>query len=175
VVEPACLRFMKKMEPIILLGAAFLLLLLTQNAMAASSLSQIFSITDWLIPEFESFSPTPYWDVSRYSWGYGTPAPGATGTITRQQALPAMRDHITTDYTYLRPLVTRPLKPHQWAAYLSFAYNLGDGNADNLIENINSGDDAALEIQWKKYVKAGGRVSDDLVARRAKEWELWVS
>ena len=25
---------------------------------------------------FEQFRARPYWDVSRYSWGYGTQAPG---------------------------------------------------------------------------------------------------
>lgn len=137
--------------------------------------SAIFAITDSLIPEFESFSAHPYWDVSRYSWGYGTAAPGPTGTITREQALADLRKHVEADLLYLTPMITRPLKPNQWAALLDFSYNLGPGNADNLVQNINSGDDIALGIQWNKYIYADGVVNSNLVARRAREWQFWTS
>ena len=40
----------------------------------------------YFIPLVEGFRSTPYWDVKRYSWGYGTAAPGPTGTITREKA-----------------------------------------------------------------------------------------
>jgi GH24 family phage-related lysozyme (muramidase) len=141
------------------------------------------SITNWLIPEFEGFSAVPYWDVSRWSWGYGTAAPGgpddtdpATGqpyTITREQAISDSNRILAADYAFLSPKLTRSLNANQWAAWLSFAYNLGLGNADNLIQNINSGDDAALQSQWLQYVHSGGQVNQDLVNRRNKEWQIW--
>jgi len=140
-----------------------------------ASAAEIFAITDQIVPQFESFSAHPYWDEKRYSWGYGTPAPGATGTITREQALVEMRAHRRADYDYLRPLITRMLNAKQWAAYLSFAYNEGDGNADNLVDDINAGDDAVLEVHWKKYIYAGGVVKSYLIDRRNKEWQLWIS
>lgn len=127
------------------------------------------------IPSVELFDPHPYWDVSRYSWGYGTAAPGSTGTITRDQAFVDMTAHLLSDYNYLSPLITRKLSVSQWAAYLSFSYNLGPGNADNLVNLINSGDDQALGEKWNEYVYAGGKVSSNLVERRQKEWDLWNS
>jgi GH24 family phage-related lysozyme (muramidase) len=59
-----------------------------------------------------------------------------------------------------------------------FSYNLGPYAADNLVQNINSGDELALETQWKKYVKVqapGGEyvTHPGLVDRRRKEWDLW--
>lgn len=141
--------------------------------MAATALSQITVITDWLIPQFEGFSPSSYWDVSRWSIGYGTQAAGPGITITKQQALEDMREVVQANYAYLRPMITRELSPNQWAALMSFAYNLGPGNADNLVDNINSGDDAALGTQWMRYVMAGGVENSALVKRRAKEWEVW--
>lgn len=135
----------------------------------------VYAITDVLIPEFEGFAAHPYWDVRRYSWGFGTPAPGPTGTITREQALKELQQHVQADMIYLSPMITRGLTPNQWAALLSFSYNLGIGNADNLIQNINSGDDVALEQQWKQYVRADGVVNQSLVQRRAREWQYWVS
>ncbi len=161
---------MKKSEKYWIIGGIIAVLLILPNMARAA----YYTITDWLIPQFEGFRATPYWDISRYSWGYGTQAPGPTGTITQGQALHDMRAKVDSDYNYLRPLIKRSLQPNQWAALLSFAYNLGDGNADNLVANINSGDDSALETQWKKYIYAGGVASDTLVDRRNAEWQVWT-
>lgn len=132
-----------------------------------------YTITDWLIPQLEGFLAHPKWDNKQYTWGYGTRAPGPAGTITQAQALKDMRAYIDADYNYLKQLITRPLTAEQWAAYLSFSYNEGRGNADNLVANINSGDDDALETQWKKYIYAGGVVDDGLIDRRNTEWQVW--
>jgi GH24 family phage-related lysozyme (muramidase) len=83
--------------------------------------------------------------------------------------------HLFNDYDTLRPQVKRPLTVNQWTAYLSFSYNEGVGNADNLLDNINSGNDTALATQWRKYIYAGGMVNQDLVDRREKELLLWFS
>lgn len=127
------------------------------------------------IPSVEGFSATPYWDVQRYSWGYGTAAPGASGTITREQAFSDMLTYLLTDYATLSGKVTRALSVNQWVALLSFSYNLGIGNALKLVPVINYGNDTALESEWLRYVYAGGKVSQDLVKRRKKEFSLWVS
>lgn len=155
-------------------GAVLLLLILPSMASATGA----GSYNNFLIPflqEWETFKPNPYWDVSRYSWGYGTPAPGATGTISESQAINDMVDHTSSDFDTLDSLVTRDLNGKQWAALLSFSYNLGVGNAQKLLPNINSGDDVALGMQWNRYVYAGGARSDNLVQRRAAEWQLWNS
>lgn len=135
-------------------------------------------ILSWLIPEFESFSASPYWDVSRYSWGYGTAAPGSTGTITKAEAFQEMLDHFNADYNTLAPQISRVLAPYQWAALLSFSYNEGSGYADNLIPNINSGSDNDLRNQWMLYNKVRDAnnnlvYSQTLADRRAREWEIW--
>lgn len=127
------------------------------------------------IPSVEGFRSTPYWDVSRWSWGYGTAAPGETGTITREQAFTEMLTYLLTDYETLRPLVTRHLSINQWVALLSFSYNLGVGNAKKIVPLINAGDDTDLANEWMQYVHAGGVVDPDLVNRRSKELSLWVS
>ena len=127
------------------------------------------------IPAEEDFSPKPYWDVTRYSWGYGTKAPGSTGTITRDQAFAEMLSHLMSDYDVLRPQITRQLTVNQWTALLSFAYNLGIGNAFKIVGVINTGDDSALAAKWSQYVYAGGKVNSTLVARRQREIDLWNS
>jgi len=122
-----------------------------------------------LIASEEGFRAKPYWDVSRYSWGYGTPAPNSFTTVTEEQARAEMMAHIESDFRYLFPLVRVELKPWQWAALLSFSYNLGRGNADNLIANINAENWNALREQWAQYVYAGGVISQALVRRRERE------
>jgi len=159
---------MKQKQLFITGGILLVLLLLSKMGHAA-----YYSITDWLIPQFEGFRSTPYWDVSRWTWGYGTAAPGPDGTISREKALADMRAYIDSDYAYLRPLLTRSLSANQWAALLSFSYNEGRYSADNLIKNINSGNEAALETQWKQYIYAGGDINSDLVARRETEYNIW--
>lgn len=132
-----------------------------------------YTITDWLIPEFESFRAHPYWDYRQYSWGYGTRAPGATGTITREKALQEMRAYLTADYNTLSRLITRSLNANQWAALLSFSYNLGVDDAKNLVPNINAGRETALGEQWNKYIYAGGVKNSELIRRRGIEWNIW--
>ncbi len=127
------------------------------------------------IPSVESFSATPYWDVSRYSWGYGTAAPGPNGTITRAKAFQAMMGYLLSDYALLSKKVTRNLSVSQWAALLSFSYNLGTDDAIDLLPLINAGNDTQLKNEWNRYVYAGGAINSNLVSRRAKEWALWIS
>lgn len=133
---------------------------------------------------WERFSSSPYWDVTRWSWGYGTEVPGSVrsrsvvpaGTITRDAAFKALQAHAANDYAYLAPLVVGPLNPRQWAAYLSFSYNVGPGNADNLLPNLNARDLDALGEQWSRYVyDSNGNYSSNLAARRAAEWDLFTS
>jgi len=153
-------------------------LILTSFTMVTyQSILQQFFVT------WESFSATPYWDYKQWSWGYGTRVPGSVndrninpgGTITRDQAMKDALHHVQLDYDYLKKIITRSLNANQWSALLSFSYNAGSGNADNLANNINSYQDAALEDQWKKYIYAGGEINQGLINRRNAEWQLWQS
>lgn len=127
------------------------------------------------IPSVEGFSARPYWDVSRWSWGYGTAAPGSSGTITREKAFADMLSYLFADYDRLVKRITRRLTVNQWVALLSFSYNLGIGNAYELVPLINAGDDAALLTTWSHYNHSGGAVNPVLTQRRTKEIYLWNS
>lgn len=136
-----------------------------------------------LLPKLEGFTPKPFWDFKQWTWGYGTRVPGSSnnknitpgGTITKETAMAAALKHIQSDFVYLSNLINITLTPSQWAALLSLSYNVGKYAADNLVQNINADNQPALEVQWKKYIYAGGQVSTGLKARRAKEWQLWSS
>lgn len=145
--------------------------------MAANS-AALLKLKEFL-PKVEGFSALPVWDFKQWSWGYGTAAgydktKKPAGSITREQAWQEALKVINANHEALQPLITAGLNPGQWAALLSFAYNLGAGNAKKLIPNINTGNQTALENQWKKYVVAGGKVNQGLISRRNKEWEMWA-
>lgn len=159
---------MNKGDWLILGGGLLALILLSMS-------SNWLAVANAFVPTLEGFRSTPYWDVNAWRWGYGTPAPGPSGSITRAQALVEMDTRLKSDYDYLSSLVTRPLSSNRWAALLAFSYNVGKYSADNLVANINAGDEAALETQWKKYVYSDGVVNDTLIDRRAREWDMWQS
>jgi len=133
--------------------------------------------------KWEGFLQFPKWDFKQWSWGYGSRVPGSVddpainpgGQITRAAAMIEALKHVVKDYEYLKQLVKVHLKPKQWAALLSFSYNLGPGNADNLVSAINMGDNETLRQKWNSYIMAGGTVKQYLIDRRAAEWELYSS
>jgi GH24 family phage-related lysozyme (muramidase) len=153
----------------ILIGGGLLLLMVPLTNFKTRLLNKLASF----IPSVEGFIPHPKWDVNRYSWGYGTAAPGSTGTISRDQAFADMVSYLMSDYEKLKGRINRTLTVGQWAALLSFAYNLGVGRAYDMVPYINANDDNALADQWREYVHAGGVVNQNLVERRDKELVLW--
>jgi Phage-related lysozyme (muraminidase) len=130
----------------------------------------------------ERFTPKPYWDYKQWSWGYGTKVPDSTAsptvipnvTIGIDTAKSIMNNHISKDYAVLKPLARKELTPNQWAALLSFSYNLGIGTGKTMLSRINS-NIPNLEAVWKSYIYAGGAVSNGLISRRNKEWNLYNS
>jgi lysozyme len=166
-------------KPIWIAAGAVIFLLMAPGLLRAATVTTMEDALiagAQLIAQFEGFRANPYWDVSRYSWGYGTPAPGPTGTITPDQGMQDLIAHSTDDYNALAPYISRDLSIGQWSALLSFAYNEGPGNpgAGALINDINADNDAILETHWKKYVYAGGKVDSGLVERRNAEWNVWI-
>lgn len=157
-------------------------IILIAAAVVILTMATYKTILKTFLPKVEGFSPAPYWDFKQWSWGYGTKVPGSGtdpavnpgGTITREQAMIDALQHIQADYLYLKALIQVPLSANRWAALLSFSYNLGRYNADNLVNNINNQNTMALQTQWMSYIYAGGAVLPALIDRRAKEWSLWM-
>lgn len=166
---------MNRDEVLLLAAIGAVFVLLGRKVTSMSAKEQIASVLKMFLAKQEGFSATPYWDVSRWSWGYGTAAPGPTGTITRDAAMDAAITHAFRDYDTLFNLVTRPLTINQWAALLSFAYNLGIGNAKNIVPYVNAYDDDTLFYHWSLYINANGKPLPVLRTRRQDEISLWIS
>lgn len=122
----------------------------------------------------EGFRPKPYWDVNAWRWGHGTPAPGPTGTITREQADAELRRHAGTAAASVdRFKPGLPEGPR--AALTSLTLNAGPGwQKAGLGKAVAAGDWADATNRFRQYNKArspGGVLTEKpgLNARRAGE------
>lgn len=137
----------------------------------------LIKILSDFLPSVEGFSGSVFWDFKQWTWGYGTAAgfdknKKPTGTITKAKALADTLAHCQRDYAFLVTKIKVALNNNQWAAFLSFSYNEGVGNAVNLVSDINV-QSPGLEEHFKKYIYAGKKKDEGLVSRRNKEWVLF--
>ena len=133
-----------------------------------------------LIKSFEGLVLHSYQDaVGVWTNGYGNThnVPQDTNsTITQDQAEATLEENLRTFEEGVNNLVSRNLSPNQFAALVSFAYNLGLGSlaSSTLLTLVNKGDFQGAAGQFKHWVYAGGEVLEGLVRRRAAEAELFL-
>lgn len=136
-----------------------------------------------LIKEFEGFEERAYKDVVGY-WtiGYGSlyvngvrVSPGMR--ITREGAEEQLKSDVVRFEKAIEKLVTVDLNQNQFDALVSFTYNLGEGNLgkSTLLKKLNRGDFNGAADEFLKWNRAGGKVVNGLVRRRAAERELFLS
>lgn len=129
-----------------------------------------------LIAEFEGFHPTPYWDYEQWTWGYGTKAPGKTGSITQEQAKAELGNAIAAIDADLNKMVRVPITANQRKALTSLAFNVGTHalGRSRLLRKLNAGDTAGAAAEFDFWVHAGGKRLPGLVTRRAKEKAIFL-
>jgi lysozyme len=69
-----------------------------------------------------------------------------------------------------------PLNDNQFAALVSFVFNVGETAfaKSSLLKKLNAGDHAAVPKELMRWVKAAGIQMDGLVRRRLAESDLWT-
>ena len=100
----------------------------------------------------------------------------ALGAISEHKASNILQQKINDVRDNVRQAVKVDLTEYQLNALTSFAFNLGMTNLKTLIngENrLNSGNYKSIEQIMPLYRKAGGKVREGLVKRRAWEISLW--
>ena len=136
-----------------------------------------------LIKKFEGLRLTPYrCQAGVLTIGYGHTASVVPGMkITRQEA----EEFLKQDLEFFEALVSRhvkvPLNQNEFDALVSFAFNVGPGNAtragfttSTLLKKLNAHfprPNASQELL--RWTRAGGRISEGLVRRRNAEMELF--
>jgi lysozyme len=132
------------------------------------------------VAKHEGFRSAAYQDVAGvWTIGFGTIKGVKAGDkITRPQALKRLaRDMVEAQerlYNVVKPeVIENCLTEQQWAALLSFVYNLGAKASWTIWKRLNSRQFDQVPGEMMKFVNAGGRKIQGLVNRRAEEVKLW--
>ena len=126
-----------------------------------------------LIKKFEGCELEAY-KCSAGVWtiGYGHTKDVVEGmTITQEQAEEMLVEELHEYEKYVNESVTVALSQNQFDALVSWVYNLGPANlkASTMLKVLNSGKYEDVPAQIKRWNKAGGKVLEGLVRRRAAE------
>lgn len=133
-----------------------------------------------LVQEFEGLRLDAYLCPA----GIPTIGYGATGpdirmgmTWTEDQAEERLADDLAKFCDGVDRLVRVPLTNNQFAALVSFAYNVGLGAlaGSTLLRKLNAGDYQGAADQLPRWARGGGRVLPGLVRRRDAERDLFLS
>jgi GH24 family phage-related lysozyme (muramidase) len=111
--------------------------------------------------------------------GYGHTGPDVTPNlvITQAQAQALLQSDLRGAENAVIAAVTVALNDDQFAALVSFVYNLGAGtlNTSTLLGLLNAGDYNGAAQQFTRFVYAGGEVLQGLVTRRNAERALFLA
>lgn len=132
-----------------------------------------------LIKAFEGCRLKAYRDpVGIPTIGYGRIKGVKMGdVISQEQADNWLLEEIENEYAPgVEGLVKVEITDNQFAALVSFAYNLGVGALakSTLLRKLNAGDYAGASQEFGKWSKAGGKTLPGLVRRRAAESTLFL-
>ena len=145
------------------------------------------AIATEFIKKEETFQEVAYRDgvlpngQPRYSWGYGTLAPGPGTTINKAEAEKELSTHLAGNLETVDSVIHADLAPHQAAALASFQYNTGALEGSGLAAEVNADNDAGIErelgkwVHWTPRPGAAKEVAPGLVNRRRNEWNLFRS
>lgn len=133
------------------------------------------------IKRHETVSYTAYWDVTRWSIGYGhkancaSTAASCSQTMTQQEADAAFASDITRIVQPSLDLITANVSQTTVDAMADFIFQQGPGHFhDDVLPGLNAGNFDAAEAGMARYQYLyGGLIySPNLAARRFDEWLL---
>jgi lysozyme len=116
--------------------------------------------------------PAGIWTI-----GYGhTNGVKENDTCTPEQAVVWLENDLIDAEKAVEHLVTVPLTDNQFAALVSFVFNIGAGKfaGTTLLRKLNERGYAIVPAYLKAWIFGGGKQLPGLVARRAAEAELWA-
>ncbi|WP_144755563.1 lysozyme [Bartonella saheliensis] len=136
-----------------------------------------------LIKKWEGLRLSAYEDVIGV-WAIGYGHTSAVGTphvhkdmrITEEEAEKILCQDLQQFEYIVEQTVTVPLNDEQFAALVSFSYNIGTEAFRNstLLKKLNKGNYEAVPTELQKWTRVGGKRLRGLVNRRAAEAGLWV-
>lgn len=130
-----------------------------------------------LIKKYEGFRAEPYrCSAGVLTIGYGETDPAIVdrGYISESDALSLLRERVVMISNEIDGKINMDLTDHQRAALISFYYNLGPGNFNNIARRINRGDIDEASDAIMLYDKCEGRRLEGLTKRRKEEQYLFT-
>ncbi|WP_208435320.1 lysozyme [Bartonella phoceensis] len=136
-----------------------------------------------LIKQWEGLRLSAYKDaIGVWTIGYGhtnnagKPFVHKGMVITEEQAEEFLCQDLQKFENAVEQMVQVPLTDQQFAALVSFCYNIGTAAFCNstLLKKLNNGEYEAVPSELQKWTKAGGKRLQGLVHRRAAETGLWA-
>ena len=137
-----------------------------------------------LLKSFEGCELTAYQDsVGVWTIGYGwtqpvNGKPVSKGMIITQETADSLLCSGVVQYEKgVTGLVKVAVNQNQFDALVDFSYNLGVKSLEGstLLKKLNTGDCTGAADEFLKWNKAGGKVLNGLVKRRAAERSLFLS
>lgn len=145
-----------------------------------------------LIKQFEGLRLKVYCDRCAKDWdkctckkeekglatiGYGHRCHESHPEITPEKAVCMLEEDINATMNQISRVIIRSITENQWAALISFTFNLGIGRlkTSTLLKMINSGLADSAGDEFLRWNKDGGKVVKGLTARREKEREVFNS
>lgn len=132
-----------------------------------------------LIKQFEGCRLHAYKDiVGVWTIGYGhTGGVSSDWVWTQAECEERLAKDLESFEAGVSKLVTLPITPNQFAAMVSFAFNLGLDKlkASTLLRCFNKHNAAAAADEFLKWCHAGGVVVEGLVKRRQAERTLFLT
>jgi lysozyme len=125
--------------------------------------------------------PDPGSGGDPWTIGYGHTGPEVKPgqTMTKARALLVLRDDMQTAvrklYSVVKPDVIDELTEEQYAALLSFTFNLGAKASWTIWKRVNGREWDRIPAELMKFTRAAGKVMKGLVNRRTDEVRLWNS
>ena len=146
-----------------------------------------------LIKEFEGLMLKPYHGEADppkvFTIGYGIikyPPTYLNGKnvamddapISEEQAESFLKYYVNQKAHVIDNFLRDDLSPNQFAALISFAYNLGEGalRYSTLLNKVNANpSDTAIRDEFNKWVHSNGKIVEGLKRRRAAESDLYFT
>ncbi len=129
-----------------------------------------------LVKPWEGYSPTPYIDmVGVASYCYGDTGKPDKVRYTEQECAEKLNSRLGSFLAGVSQCINVPLRENEWAAVLSWTYNVGVTAAcrSTLVRKINAGQPAAAWCpELDRWVYADGKRVQGLANRRADERRL---
>jgi lysozyme len=130
-----------------------------------------------LIKSFEGFRAKPYFcQAGVLTIGYGHTKGVKRGSwVTKDVAERLLKEDLQVAEKAVKKYIKVPLNDNQFAALVSFTFNLGGGNlkSSTLRKRLNRGEYLAVPGEMSRWNKAGGKKSAGLVRRRKAEGKLF--